>query len=342
MKHLRSNKTLLPLTLWALLFTLPACSGESEEDGATCASDNECKGDRICQQGACVDPSGGGGGTGGGSDMGGGGGGGTTTLDCSTECPNKLTQCGFPQEYLSLCVDLCASVPQSEVQCLVDASCQDLQSADADSFDSFCTLSGGGTGGGGSDMGGGGTGGTDMGGGGSGQCESTTPKCEGDKLVSCEVVSGVPINTKQTCARGCERGACVGPVSKTTIRANHEPVDEPICVLSDDQTELTCLTTVKGDISSDPDMLAGSLRIMSQSTPHNLESPSAGGCNYNLNLLLNRSEISFNLSATDTLPSTACVDFISSAGRNGMHIQLENVEELNSSNTLSTVDLIID
>ncbi len=329
-----------------LTITLPlavSCSGESDEtqDTSSCESDNDCSGDLLCVGSTCVTPEQ----TGDTMNMGGGEGGSTTMLDCSKECPDKLTTCGFPMEYIELCSDVCPDLPQTELQCFVSASCEDLANAD-DSITSFCELTGGGTGGGGTGggTGGGGTGNNnpDMGGNGGGgsQCETTTPTCDGDTLVTCDDSAGFPLTERKTCSRGCENGACVGAVDKTTLRANLKVVDEPICV--GEPGEITCITSASGNVSSDPDMLIGNLKFQGQDTPHTLKSPSADDCDYGLNLVMNRSEITMQLSGVDEGATTACYRFLDKVGKNGIHIQLSNVEELNSSNVLSTVDIIVD
>lgn len=105
---------------------LASCSSDEGDGAEGCTVDSECKGNRICDDGACVDPSGndaggsgsdpGGNDAGSGPDLGGNdaGGSGATSLmpkegdvcqltgsNCDPDCVNS---CGSPE-----CVDLCCS-----------------------------------------------------------------------------------------------------------------------------------------------------------------------------------------------------------------------------------------
>jgi hypothetical protein len=78
----------LGLALWM------GCAEDAGSDGgASCGSDDDCKGDRICEDGTCVDPTGSSSGEGGsGAGPAGGAGGATAPSECLTEvkCANQL------------------------------------------------------------------------------------------------------------------------------------------------------------------------------------------------------------------------------------------------------------
>lgn len=78
-KQINSTVKNMKRIVWSLLVTsalsfgVVACGGGEDENNSSgsCANDNDCKGDRICAAGECVDPSGSGGGTGNSSNGGG-------------------------------------------------------------------------------------------------------------------------------------------------------------------------------------------------------------------------------------------------------------------------------
>jgi hypothetical protein len=55
-------RTILGLVLATLVLSALGCTGDGDDD--SCGSDDNCKGDRICVDGECVDPEGSGGTTG--------------------------------------------------------------------------------------------------------------------------------------------------------------------------------------------------------------------------------------------------------------------------------------
>ncbi len=136
----------------ALAIGFTACGGGEEDNNSSsssCAADTDCKGDRVCTAGACVDPSGGGGsdmgggggGGGGNTDMGGGGGGGGgTDATCAQLC-TKLVGCE-PSLTQADCEAGCnANIDQATRNCGFNAA----TCADANA----CVENGGGGGGGG-------------------------------------------------------------------------------------------------------------------------------------------------------------------------------------------------
>ena len=76
MTHTPSFMKSAPLLFSLALLALTACGAESAQD--SCASDADCKGERICEQGACLSLEGGAGGAGGGGGAGAGDGAGGT------------------------------------------------------------------------------------------------------------------------------------------------------------------------------------------------------------------------------------------------------------------------
>lgn len=196
----------------------------------------------------------------------------------------------------------------------------------------ICGSGGGGTGGGTPDMGGGGGGTPDMGGGGS-ACPSTQPTCDGDTLVTCEDSGGFPVTTNTTCSRGCQNGACVGPVSSTKIEGSH-PGGLEINSFMEPNNQLFTYLSFIADITSNPDSLAGELKV-SDASSISINSPDPKSCAPTISLTLNRSEISFMMSGIDDLPSLDCLDFLEDVADDGISITLMDVPELNSSNTVS-------
>jgi hypothetical protein len=100
------------------LLSVACSSGEGGGDSTGCSSDQECKGDRICVDGACVTPDaqgGGGGWDSGSAGKSGGSSGGTsgaepqgctiTSNDCDPDCQ---ASCGTPS-----CVELCCKEQKS-------------------------------------------------------------------------------------------------------------------------------------------------------------------------------------------------------------------------------------
>jgi hypothetical protein len=104
-------------TTFALALCFLGCSS-SEEDG--CSSDTDCKGDRVCESGKCVSPSGGGGSGAGGSGGGGGGGGSGGAVatggaaGCPSECKTSAGTCCAGS-------GVCAAVPP----CLGNPCCSE-------------------------------------------------------------------------------------------------------------------------------------------------------------------------------------------------------------------------
>ena len=90
-------------TTFALALCFLGCSS-SEDEG--CSSDSDCKGDRVCESGKCVSPSGGGG-SGGAVATGGAAG-------CASECKSPAGTCCAGK-------GVCAAVPP----CLGNPCCSE-------------------------------------------------------------------------------------------------------------------------------------------------------------------------------------------------------------------------
>ena len=144
---------------------------------------------------------------------------------CSNVCAGKASSCGAPADVTSQgCAELCRHAPSaSQLACLEGASCSELAEA-VQGGALPCGIGAGGAGGQGGSGGFGGSGGQGGSGGsggfggsggtggsgGSGDCDSgTPPTCDGDVLVSCQVIGGIPVTIRMTCQAACQNGRCV-------------------------------------------------------------------------------------------------------------------------------------
>ncbi len=121
-----------------------------------------------------------------GSDDGGDGDGGAS---CASICADTIDECGAPPGGGDPCPTLCASLTTAaEVSCLASSSCDEL----AEQFERGeipCD-------------------GAEP----PGDCDpSDPPRCEGNAVVTCEVIAGMPAVSTETCGSDetCEDGACV-------------------------------------------------------------------------------------------------------------------------------------
>lgn len=114
---MRLSRLLLVLGVIGVSGLLSVACSSSDGDSAGCSGDQECKGERICVDGACVSPGeqGSGGSDSGAAGKSGGGSGGTSSAqpqDCtitSNDCdPDCQASCGTPS-----CVDLCCKENKS-------------------------------------------------------------------------------------------------------------------------------------------------------------------------------------------------------------------------------------
>ncbi len=150
------------ISVLALGLAVSACGPTGSDSGSSdsCSSDNDCKGDRICEDRECVSP---GGGDNGGGDNGGGGGGADTNNDNGGGGGGG----GGADEYVAYCCVNgsfygCDSAGDAEA-CVFEEGGEEQCTRDA-SFDaSYCDDDGGGGGGGdtNNDNNGGGGGGSD-------------------------------------------------------------------------------------------------------------------------------------------------------------------------------------
>lgn len=120
---------------------------------------------------------------------------------CTSTCARRLSECGPPPGG-DPCALVCASLTTtSELACLASSSCEEL----AERFERGeipCD----------------GTGATDAGterdAGGGADCDpSDAPRCEGNAVITCEVIAGRPSEVSSTCSGGasCVDGECVAP-----------------------------------------------------------------------------------------------------------------------------------
>jgi hypothetical protein len=124
-----------------------------------------------------------------GDGTGDGDGDGDGAASCASTCADTIDECGAPPGGGDPCPTLCESLTTAgEVSCLESSSCDEL----ADQFErGEIPCDGAGE---------------------SGDCDpSDRPRCEGNAVVTCEVIAGMPAVSTETCASDetCEDGACV-------------------------------------------------------------------------------------------------------------------------------------
>ena len=140
------------------------------------------------------------------------GGPGPGVAGCMATCEAKGTTCGAAAEVAAFCPGLCEQLTSAaQVSCLNATSCDALGEAIGRGEIPCLTPSGpavdAGATGGPRDSGTGGS---------SGACDPRDPaRCDGNVVVTCEEVAGVPATVRRTCSTfaTCERGECVEDTS---------------------------------------------------------------------------------------------------------------------------------
>lgn len=108
-----------------------ACTGETS---GGCTKDTDCKGNRVCSSGQCVDKGSGGGG--GSTDPGGGGSGGAATCDGQGDC-QACFDCAAESNCSDTIVACANSVDCSGLLDCVSACAADDQSCQGDCYNSY-------------------------------------------------------------------------------------------------------------------------------------------------------------------------------------------------------------
>ncbi len=124
--------------------------------------------------------------------------------NCGARCQDKAAKCGAPGAIaIQTCADLCGKSPtEAQLICLEGESCQSLMGA-MGSGGSVCDI---GVPGGSSTTP---TGTTDASGTQQSCTPGTAPKCDGDWLVSCKEISGVPAVERLKCGFRCKSAECI-------------------------------------------------------------------------------------------------------------------------------------
>jgi hypothetical protein len=229
-------------------------------------------------------------------------------MSCAPVCAARLSECGAPPGG-DLCAQLCDYLTSDgEIECLSTSTCEVLETAFVRG-DIPCDgevdpeVDGGGPG----PI----DGGTDP------DPECDAPRCEGNRLTTCEVRDGIPITTTITCTVGCSDGACTDAPSEITIVAHFGSGTDPIHVLDEDTGRLTSYVGLSGapEFTPDPPSLPSIF-----GTGGSIESPSPGDCEIAPSMTLNRTQVAVTLTGTDTLPSTACSDFVEEVASSGLTV----------------------